>query len=132
MSRTPVILDVDTGVDDSLAILYACASPEIELVAVTCVAGNVPLRQVAANTLALLDLAGRPDVPVILGAEQPLVRALATAEDTHGPQGLGHAVLPAAQRGLEPGHAADHLVEIIQRRPGEILLVTLGPRGIEL
>ena len=122
-----MILDVDTGVDDSLAILYACASPEVELVAVTCVAGNVPARQVAANSLAVLDLAGRPDVPVVLGAEQPLVRALMTAEDTHGPQGLGHAVLPTAARNLEPGHAADHLVELIRARPDEILLVTLGP-----
>ncbi len=127
MSRIPVILDVDTGVDDSLAILYACASPEVELVAVTCVAGNVPGRQVAVNSLALLELAGRVDVPVILGAERPLVRALVTAEDTHGPLGIGHAVLPTAKRGLEAGHAADHLVELIRARPGEILLVTLGP-----
>ena len=127
MSRIPVILDVDTGVDDSLAILYACASPEVELLAVTCVAGNVPARQVASNTVAVLELAGRTDVPVVLGAEQPLVRALVTAEDTHGPQGLGHAQLPAATRALEPGHAADHLVELIRGRPDEILLVTLGP-----
>ena len=127
MSRIPVILDVDTGVDDSLAILFACASPEVELLALTCVAGNVPARQVAANSLALLELAGRPDVPVILGAEQPLVRALVTAEDTHGPQGLGHATLPAARRPLEAGHAADHLVELVRARPGQVLLVTLGP-----
>jgi purine nucleosidase len=127
MSRIPVILDVDTGVDDSLAILYACASPEVELLAVTCVAGNVPARQVAANSLAVLELAGRPDVPVILGAEQPLTRALVTAEDTHGPQGLGHAQLPVAGRSLERGHAADRLVELIGARPGEVLLVTLGP-----
>ncbi|HKB28412.1 MAG TPA: nucleoside hydrolase [Candidatus Limnocylindrales bacterium] len=127
MSRIPVILDVDTGVDDSLAILYACASPEVELVAVTCVAGNVPARQVAKNSLAVLELAGRSDVPVILGAEQPLIRQLVTAEDTHGPQGLGHATLPAAKRGLESGHAAGHLVELVRERPGEILLVTLGP-----
>ena len=127
MSRIPLILDVDTGVDDSLAILYACASPEVELLAVTCVAGNVPARQVAANSLAVLELAGRTDVPVVLGAEQPLVRTLVTAEDTHGPQGLGHAVLPPATRSLEPGHAADHLARLIRGRAGEILLVTLGP-----
>jgi purine nucleosidase len=127
MSRIPLILDVDTGVDDSLAILYACASPEVDLVAVTCVAGNVPARQVAENSLAVLELAGRIDVPVFLGAEQPLVKPLETAEDTHGPQGLGHATLPKASRPLAPGHAVDHLVETIRRRPGEILLVTLGP-----
>jgi purine nucleosidase len=126
-ARIPLILDVDTGVDDSLAILYACASPEVELVAVTCVAGNVPARQVAENTLAVLELAGRPDVPVILGAEQPLVRPLHTAEDTHGPLGLGHAVLPLATTRLAPGHAADRIVEAVRARPGEVLLVTLGP-----
>src|SRR5204863_3183222 len=71
--------------------------------------------------------AGRGDVPVFLGAEQPLVKRLETAEDTHGPQGLGHATLPQATRPLEPGHAADALVDAIRHRPGEILLVTLGP-----
>src|SRR5258707_1907158 len=127
MSRIPVILDVDTGVDDSLAILCACASPEVELVAVTCVAGNVPARQVAKNSLAVVEPAGRSDVPVILGAEQPLIRQLVRAEDTTGPEGLGHGTLPAAKRGLESGHAADHIVELVRARPGEILLVTLGP-----
>src|SRR5947209_5214315 len=108
-TRIPLILDVDTGIDDSLALLYACASPEVELVAATCVVGNVPARQVAANTLAVLELAGRGDVPVALGAEQPLVKSLRTAEDTHGPQGLGHATLPVARRALEPDHGADRI-----------------------
>ena len=127
MSRIPLILDVDTGVDDSLAILYACASPEVDLLAVTCVAGNVPAPQVARNSLAVLELAGRPDVPVHLGAEQPLVKPLRTAEDTHGPLGVGYARLPVATRPLAAGVAADRLVELIRSRPGEILLVTLGP-----
>src|SRR6202008_3535087 len=77
----PLILDVDTGIDDSLALLYACASPEAELLAVTCVAGNVEARQVAANTLAVLELAGRADVPVHLGAERPLVKPLVTTPE---------------------------------------------------
>jgi purine nucleosidase len=126
-TRVPVILDVDTGIDDSLALLYACGSPEVELVGTTCVVGNVPARQVAANTLAVLELAGRGDVPVILGAEQPLVKALRTAEDTHGPSGLGYATLPVATRSLEPEHAADWIVNAVRTRPGEILLVTTGP-----
>ena len=73
--RMPLILDVDTGIDDALALLYACASPEAELVAVTCVAGNVPLEAVVANTLAVLELGGRGDVPVHAGADGPLARS---------------------------------------------------------
>jgi purine nucleosidase len=125
--RIPLILDVDTGIDDALALLYACASPEAELLAVTCVAGNVDALQVAANTLAVLELAGRGDVPVALGAERPLVKALETTPETHGPQGIGYAELAPARRELEPGDAADRIVELARSRPGEITLVTLGP-----
>ncbi len=125
--RVPVILDVDTGIDDSLALLYACASPEIELIAVTCVAGNVPAAQVAVNTLALLELAGRGDVAVALGAERPLVKPLQTTEETHGPRGIGHAELPAPTRALVPMHAANVIVDAARWRPGELHLITLGP-----
>src|SRR3972149_1853444 len=93
--RHPVILDVDTGIDDSLALLYACASPEVELVAATCVAGNVDARQVAVNTRAVLELADRADVEVALGRETPLVRPLTTTPETHGPRGIGYAELAA-------------------------------------
>ena len=125
--RLRVILDVDTGIDDSLAILYACASSEIDLEAITCVAGNVPGRQVADNTLALLELAGRGDVPVALGAERPLVKPLQTTEETHGPRGIGHARLPVPTRALEAEDAADLIVSAARRRPGTLHLVTLGP-----
>ena len=118
---------MDTGIDDALALLYACASPEVELIAVTCVGGNVDARQVAENTRAVLELAGRGDVPVYLGREQPLAKALETSTETHGPRGLGYAELPEARRALEPGDAADRLVEVARSRPGEITLVTLGP-----
>ena len=126
-ARTALILDVDTGIDDALALLYACASPEAELVAVTCVAGNVDARQVAANTLAVLELGGRGDVPVYLGEEQPLVKPLITTPETHGPKGIGYAELPPARRALEATHAANRIVELARARPGEITLVTLGP-----
>ena len=125
--RLPLLLDVDTGIDDSLAILYACASPEIELVGLTCVGGNVPARQVADNSRSLLELVGRTDVPVALGPDRPLVKPMATAEDTHGPRGVGHAELAEASRALEPGAAAGWIVDEARRRPGEIHLVTLGP-----
>jgi purine nucleosidase len=126
-ARIPLILDVDTGIDDALALLYACASPEAELVAVSCVAGNVEARQVATNTLAVLELAGREDVPVYLGEEHPLVKALVTTPETHGPKGVGYAELPAPRRPLDQGHAAERIVDLARARPGEITLVTLGP-----
>jgi purine nucleosidase len=125
--RIPLILDVDTGIDDALALLYACASPEVDLLAVTCVAGNVDARQVAWNTRAVLSLAGRGDVPVFLGQEQPLVKPLETTPETHGPTGLGYASLPEPGRPLEPGEAADRIVELARAQPGELTLVTLGP-----
>ena len=122
-----LILDVDTGIDDSLALLYAAASDDAELVAVTCVSGNVDARQVAINTRAVLELAGRPDVEVALGRETPLVRALETTPETHGPQGLGHAELPPPARPLSDRHGVDVILEEARRRPGEVTLVTLGP-----
>ena len=125
--RVPLLLDVDTGIDDSLALIYACASPEAEVVAVTCVAGNVDARQVAENTRAVLELAGRVDVEVALGRETPLVRPLVTTPETHGPRGIGYAELPPARRPLSDRHAADLIIEEARRRPGEITLVTLGP-----
>jgi purine nucleosidase len=127
VDRVPVLLDVDTGIDDALALLYACASPDADLVAVTCIGGNVDARQVAANTLAVLELGGRRDVPVYLGSERPLRKALETSTETHGPRGLGYAELPTAHRRLDDGHAADRIVVLARERPGEVVLVTLGP-----
>src|SRR6187551_267922 len=100
LERLPLILDIDTGIDDSLALLYAAASPEADLLAVTCVSGNTDARSAARNTQAVLELAGRSDVEVALGREIPLVRPLLTTPETHGPQGLGYAVLPAPSRPL--------------------------------
>jgi len=126
-AAVPVLLDVDTGIDDSLALLYACASPEMELVAVTCTAGNVDARQVAENTRAVLELAGRPDVEVALGRETPLVRALVTTPETHGPKGLGYATLPPTRTPLAARHGADVIVEEARRRPGRLTVVCVAP-----
>jgi purine nucleosidase len=125
--RTPLILDVDTGIDDSLALLYAAGSPDADLVAVTCVSGNIDAQQVAINTRAVLELAGRTDVEVAIGREVPLVRELETTPETHGPQGLGHAELPPPTRPLSERHGVDVILDEARRRPGEITLVTLGP-----
>ena len=125
--RIPLILDVDTGIDDSLALLYAAASPEADLVAVTCVSGNIDARQVGINTRAILELAGRADVEVAMGRETPLQRALETTPETHGPQGLGHAELPPPSAAISDRHAVDVILDEARQRPGEITLVTLGP-----
>jgi purine nucleosidase len=125
--RIPILIDCDTGIDDSLALLYAAASPEAEIVAVTCCSGNVEAHQVARNTLAVLELAGRTDVEVAVGRTVPLVRPLEITPETHGPQGLGHAELPEPTRPLSDRHAADVITEAARERPGEIILVTLGP-----
>ena len=126
-ARIPLLLDVDTGIDDSLALLYACASPDADLVAVTCCSGNVEAGMVVENTLAVLELAGRDDVEVALGREVPLVRPLETTPETHGPRGIGHAELPPARRAVSGRHGVDVILEEAHRRPGEITLVTLGP-----
>ncbi len=126
-ARIPLLIDCDTGIDDALALLYAAASPEAEMVAVTCTAGNVEGRQVARNTLAVLELAGRDDVEVALGREIPLVRELEVAPETHGPHGLGYAELPPPARPLSDRFGPDVIVAEAQRRPGELTLVTLGP-----
>jgi purine nucleosidase len=123
----PTIIDCDTGIDDALALLYAVASPEMDLLAVTCVSGNVEARQVSQNTRALLELAGRGDVEVALGREVPLVRELMTTPETHGPRGVGYAELPPAVAPVSRRHAADLIIEEAHRRPGEVLVITLGP-----
>jgi purine nucleosidase len=127
LDRIPLILDVDTGIDDSLALLYAAGSPEAELVAVTCVSGNVDANQVGINTRAILELAGRPGVEVAMGREVPLARELETTPETHGPRGLGYAELPEPSMPLSDRHAVDVIVDEARRRPGAVTLVTLGP-----
>jgi purine nucleosidase len=125
--RTALILDVDTGIDDSLALLYAVGSPDAEIVAATCVSGNTDGHQVGINTRAILELAGRSDIEVAQGRQIPLIRHLETTPETHGPQGLGHAELPPPSKALSDRNAVDLILDEARRRPGEITLVTLGP-----
>jgi purine nucleosidase len=125
--RIPILVDCDTGIDDSLALLYAAASPECELVAVTCTAGNVDAYQVAENTRALLEMVGRRDVEVAIGRVTPLARALITTPETHGPRGIGYAELPPATMPLSTRYSPDLIAEEARRRPGQLTLVTLAP-----
>ena len=127
--RTPIplILDVDTGIDDALALLYACASPEAQLVAVTCSSGNATLEDTTRNTRAVLELAGRGDVPVAAGRPVPLLRPIEITPETHGPRGLGYAEPPEPSAPVSNRFGPDVIVDEARRRPGELLMVTLGP-----
>jgi purine nucleosidase len=125
--RLPLLIDCDTGIDDSLALLYACASPEAEILAVTCCSGNVEASQVAVNTLAVLELAGRPDVDVAIGRRTPILRPLEITPETHGPWGIGHAELPPAARSVSERHGVEVILDAARERAGEVTLVTLGP-----
>jgi purine nucleosidase len=124
---TRLLIDCDTGIDDALALLYAVASPGADIVAVSCVAGNVELADIVRNTLSVLELAGRPDIEVAAGAAAPITRPLRIAADTHGPTGLGYAELPQPGSSAADRDAADLIIAEARSRPGEITLVTLGP-----
>ena len=126
-ARTPLILDVDTGIDDSLALLYAAASPEADLLAVTCLSGNAEITDVARNTRAVLELAGRGEVEVAAGRPVPLLRPLEITPETHGPHGVGYATLPEPTQPIASRFAPQLIVDEARKRPGEITLVTLGP-----
>jgi len=125
--RQTVLMDVDTGIDDALALVYLLSRPEVHVQAITCTAGNVGARQVALNNLALLELCGRQGVEVAIGAEVPLEIPLVTTEETHGPQGIGHAELPAAAQQISPRHAVDVWVDEVRAHPGEITGLITGP-----
>lgn len=126
-SRTRLIVDVDTGIDDSLALVYLAASADAEVVAVCCTAGNVPTAQVTRNTLAWLDMCGLSGVEVAVGADGPLVAPLMTTEDTHGPLGVGYAELPQSSRAVSTRSAAHAWVELARENPGELVGLVTGP-----
>jgi purine nucleosidase len=121
-----IILDCDPGVDDALAIVFAHGSPDLEIVGITTVAGNVTLGQTTSNALRIREFLGA-DWPVTAGSPVPLLRPAITAGLVHGADGLGTAVLPAPASGPEPGHATDFIMDAVRAAPGEITLVATGP-----
>jgi purine nucleosidase len=121
-----IILDCDPGVDDALAIVFAHGSPELEILGITTVAGNVTLDKTTANALRIREFLGA-SWPVTAGCPAPLLRPAMTAGLIHGADGLGTADLPAPATGPEPGHAIDFIIDAVRAAPGEITLVATGP-----
>ncbi|WP_299646786.1 nucleoside hydrolase [uncultured Jannaschia sp.] len=123
-----IIIDTDPGQDDAVAILLALASPELEVLGLTAVAGNVPLELTARNARIVCELAGRTDLPVHAGCDRPMARDLVTAEHVHGKTGLDGADLPDPTMPLAEGHAVEFIVETLRREAaGTVTLCPLGP-----
>ena len=127
MSLNNVFLDVDTGVDDALALLLAARSPELNVKGVTCVAGNVPLEDVVRNTLDVLSIADVSDIPVAIGMESPIVEEMFNATEIHGTNGLGgidvkHSIIKPIEK-----HAVEFLAEEIDNSVDKATIVALGP-----
>lgn len=123
-----IIIDTDPGQDDAVAILLALASPELEVLGITCVAGNVPLALTTKNARIVCELAGRRDVKIFAGCDRPLLRPLVTAEYVHGKTGLDGIALPEPTMALQDRHAVDFLIETLRAEaPGTVTLCPLGP-----
>jgi purine nucleosidase len=126
-AQTLLILDVDTGIDDALGLLYACACPQATILGVSTVAGNVDLTRATRNTRAVLALAGRSDIPVWPGCARPIIQDAADASAVHGGSGLGHAILPEPAPRDNADDAVDQIVTAARARSGELVLVATGP-----
>lgn len=122
-----VIIDTDPGIDDALAIFLALASPELEVAALTAVAGNVPLELTLPNALRLLEIAGRAGIPVAAGASRPLRRQLVTAAYVHGHNGLGGVEFPAPSTRPVDEPAPQLIRRIVRATPGEVSIIAIGP-----
>jgi purine nucleosidase len=121
-----IIIDTDPGQDDAVAILLALASPELNVLGITVVAGNVPLSLTERNTRKVVELSGRTDIPIYAGCAEPLDRKLVTAEHVHGRTGLDGPTLPDPRLQLQPEHAVDFLIETLRKTP-DVTLCPLGP-----
>ncbi len=122
-----ILLDCDPGLDDALALLLAHGDPDIDLVAVTTVGGNVSLEKTTRNALELREFLGFSDVPIAAGAGEPLSGPVKSAEHVHGEDGLGNVILPKATLTASDSHAVDLIIETLRAAPGEIHLVATGP-----
>jgi pyrimidine-specific ribonucleoside hydrolase len=125
----PIIMDVDTGTDDALAILYAVRHPELDVRGISCVIGNVSVDQAVINTCKVLDAGGAGDIPVAKGAAQPLMeRARREGGGSHGPDGLAGIQLPQSSRHPSLMHFVELLHQLIMASADPISLVSLAPK----
>jgi inosine-uridine nucleoside N-ribohydrolase len=122
-----IILDCDPGMDDSVAIIMAAKSSELELLAVTTVNGNYPVDVTCMNALKILEMLGRSDIPVARGMGQPMVRSVPKDPFTHGADGQAENYLPNPSLLLSNLHAVDMIVELVKKYPGEVHLLCTGP-----
>jgi len=130
VTATPrkILIDTDPGIDDAMAIFYALASPELDLIGLTTVFGNAHVEVCTTNAQRLLDIAGRPDIPVAEGAARPLAMPYrGPAAFVHGANGLADVALAAPSRPPHHLAAAQFIVEQVRAAPGEITLVPIGP-----
>src|SRR5271165_1052954 len=123
----PLVIDVDTGIDDALALLYACAHEQAQILGVSTVVGNVSLSAATRNTRAVLALARRAEIPVWPGAATALSVAVRDASEVHGKSGLGHAVLPEPEEPAHSLHALDAIVSAAHAHAQRLILVATGP-----
>ncbi|MBA2596582.1 MAG: nucleoside hydrolase, partial [Chloroflexia bacterium] len=123
-----IFIDTDPGIDDSMGILLAFASPEVEIAGFSAVYGNTGVDVTAKNALRLVELAGHPEIPVAAGAEKPLLRPFTgKGWHVHGKNGLGEVDFPEPTLELDPRRAPQLIIDTIMANPGEITLVPLGP-----
>lgn len=127
MNKTSLILDVDTGVDDAYAVLFAALHPEINLLGITCVDGNTNVDQVVANTLKVLDAAGAGEIPVARGAVRPLLGVSQYAEYVHGADGMGDLGIAPSNRRVDPRSAVELLRDLIEGSKDPVTLVPIAP-----
>ncbi len=127
--RQKVIFDTDPGLDDAVALLFLLgASDRLDLLGVTCVAGNVGVEATSRNARIVCEWAGRPDVPVYAGAAAPLCASVATAEEVHGEGGMAGAPMHTPAMPLQTGHAAQFIVDTVRcEAPGSVTLCAVGP-----
>jgi len=125
--RKPVIMDVDVGVDDALAIMLAYRSPELKVRAITTVSGNVHVDKTSVNALRVLEALGASEIPVAKGMAKPLLRELEIAEEFHGKDGLGNSSLPTPKLQLDHRHAVDLLIEETNANPKKLTVIATGP-----
>lgn len=127
LTRVPrtLLIDTDTASDDAVALIMALRAPDVEVAAITVVAGNVDVQQATRNALYTVELCGA-NVPVFMGADKPLLQTYESATWFHGRDGLGDHNYPAPRRSAQKVHAVDAIIENIEANPG-LVLVTLGP-----